>query len=83
MTDAEQKMIDESKKRLMEDFNPWIAEALAERGWDFDGSSWYHCANGLKSPRSPTGKELLNEVLEWHGIIGFTGNILQAIEELF
>jgi hypothetical protein len=54
----------------MEDISEWVAEALSERG--IDPNQFVIMSE----------QELLNEVLEWHGIIGFTSNIRQAIKDI-
>lgn len=51
-------------------YNNWVADALAGRG----NNPTYMAHMSLH--------EALNEVLEWHGIIGFTTQIINAVDNL-
>lgn len=67
---ANEGQVTASKEALVQQgYNAWVAEALAERG-----------ATGDQSHHSLT--YMLNEVLEWHGIVGYTRQIIDAVDNL-
>jgi hypothetical protein len=51
-------------------FDPWIAEALEES------------AMTMEEVKISSLSEILDKVLEWNGIVGYTSNILDAVKNL-
>jgi hypothetical protein len=66
-------MADEpSKKEQFEllGFNSWVSEALAER------------EISIERVQLMSTEEILDEVLSWNGILGFTSSILNAVDNI-
>lgn len=82
MTDEEKDTKERFDRLIAMGLSPWVAEGLSERGWDYVDGHWYQVIGGYNELREPSGRELLDEVLEWHGIIGFTSKIMTAVEQL-
>lgn len=68
MTDDEIAILKASL--IAEGFNNWVADALAER------------EVSLERAMTMSTNELLEEVLEWNGIIGYTSSILDAVDNI-